>query len=301
MPFRPFSFRKKTRRTRPAILGDQSSTPRGAIIPASAEMADARDDGAMSAIQMSLTALFEGTSLATKLPYISSVAGILLQVLTMREALKQYKEECEILVRKLARVAGIVVSVGELCKRHNLNEEDLPVGLRAILYSHLRELNGIENVVTQCTKIKGIKGLLLRNNLLKKIEQCDGELSNALQSFQAELSLDIRFALITEKREVASPSGGTEAIPTTPEGPDAPQIFFRIKSGLDVPRSESLTRTTSRLSAESVPCPDDLRLLWTSLTQLDELLKSSSHGSLLLYSPIPFFFFFRRALLCHWH
>jgi len=51
---------------------------------------------------------------------------------------KQYKEECKILARKLARVASIVVNVGELCKRHNLTEEDLPVGLRAILYSHLR-------------------------------------------------------------------------------------------------------------------------------------------------------------------
>ncbi len=49
-------------------------------------MAGARDGGAMNAIQMSLTALFEGTSLAAKLPYISSIAGILLQVLTMREA-----------------------------------------------------------------------------------------------------------------------------------------------------------------------------------------------------------------------
>ena len=37
-------------------------------------------------IQMSLIILFEGTSFAGKLPYISSFAGLLLQVLSMREA-----------------------------------------------------------------------------------------------------------------------------------------------------------------------------------------------------------------------
>ena len=36
---------------------------------------------------------------------------------------------------KLARIARIIVSVGELCETHNLREEDLPAGLRAILGS----------------------------------------------------------------------------------------------------------------------------------------------------------------------
>lgn len=34
-------------------------------------------------VQMSLIVLFEGTSLAGNLPYISSIAGLLLQVLSM--------------------------------------------------------------------------------------------------------------------------------------------------------------------------------------------------------------------------
>lgn len=75
-------------------------------------------------------------------------------------------------------------------------------------------------MVKQCTKMKGIKRLFLRNHLRTKIRHYDGELSNALQAFQvgtsfllfdsftrrfflqAVLSLDIRFALLTEKREV---------------------------------------------------------------------------------------------------
>ncbi|KAH9075709.1 hypothetical protein EDB83DRAFT_2515408 [Lactarius deliciosus] len=261
------------------MFGSQSTTPRATTTSASVKMVGERCDGAIDAVQMSLTALFEGTSLATKLPYISSIAGLLLHVLTMREEVKQYKEQCKILTRKLIRVASIVVNVGELCKRHNLNEGDLPLGFRTILYSHLRELDGIERVVTQCTKMKGVKGLLLRNNILTKIEQYDGELSNALQAFQAELSLDIRFALIAaaEKREVqgepiskldlvASPSGGVEEIPATPSEPNAPQM---IKSGSDLIRSQSRPHITSRLGADSVLYLGSLRHLWTSLTKSD--------------------------------
>jgi len=40
----------------------------------------------MSAIQTSLAVLKEGSSLATKLPYIAPIAGLLLQALTMRDA-----------------------------------------------------------------------------------------------------------------------------------------------------------------------------------------------------------------------
>jgi hypothetical protein len=36
---------------------------------------------------------------------------------------------------KLARIARIIVNVGELCENHNLSEEDLPASLRAILRS----------------------------------------------------------------------------------------------------------------------------------------------------------------------
>jgi len=43
------------------------------------------DDIAMSAIQTSLAALKEGSSLAAKLPFIAPIAGLLLQALTMRD------------------------------------------------------------------------------------------------------------------------------------------------------------------------------------------------------------------------
>ena len=49
--------------------------------------------------------------------------------------MKQCKEECKIVMRKLARIANVVVSVGKSCEKYSLNERDLPDGLRTILGS----------------------------------------------------------------------------------------------------------------------------------------------------------------------
>jgi hypothetical protein len=38
-------------------------------------------------------------------------------------------------MHKIARIARIVVNVGELCEKHNLSEEDLPASLHYILDS----------------------------------------------------------------------------------------------------------------------------------------------------------------------
>ena len=48
------------------------------------------------------------------------------------QEVKQYKEECKIVMLKLARIAKIVV---DLCEKYNLSEEDLPTSLRSILDS----------------------------------------------------------------------------------------------------------------------------------------------------------------------
>ncbi|KAH8991398.1 hypothetical protein EDB86DRAFT_2935232 [Lactarius hatsudake] len=109
-------------------------------------------------------------------------------------------------MRKLARVASIIVNVGEMCRRHNLKEEDLPGSLLAIMGSLQRELDEIERVLKECSKNRGIKGFLLRKDLLTKIKRCDGELSNVLQAFQAGLALDTRFALVAGRREVTADS-----------------------------------------------------------------------------------------------
>ncbi|KAF8269795.1 hypothetical protein EI94DRAFT_1724355 [Lactarius quietus] len=147
----------------------------------------------MNAIQTSLAVLQEGSALASKLPFIAPIAGLLLQALAMRDEVKQYKEECEIVMHKLARIAEIIVN---LCEKYNLSEEDLPASLWAILDSLQRELDRIKQVLRKCSKRNGLKGFLLRKDLLMKIKQCDVELSNVLQAFQVR-SLLLLFVAIT--------------------------------------------------------------------------------------------------------
>jgi hypothetical protein len=128
--------------------------------------------------------------------------------------------------------------------------------------------------------------------------------------------LDIRFALLAEKREVwgapiALPSGGAEAmllaplsfvrrvsraniasLRITPEEPNVPQTLSGIKSGFDDFWSEP--RAPTALSTESVLCLENLRHPWFCLTKLDRLLKAPvmyHYHCTPLHSLISFFFF----------
>jgi hypothetical protein len=48
---------------------------------------------------------------------------------------KQYKEEWDVVMRRLKSIARLVNNVGVACKRYNLEEKDLPDGLRDIFRS----------------------------------------------------------------------------------------------------------------------------------------------------------------------
>ncbi|KAH9030789.1 hypothetical protein EDB85DRAFT_2146521 [Lactarius pseudohatsudake] len=204
MPLKLFSRKK---RTGLATSHDRPPAHGTTVVSDPACHVDPHDDITMNVIQTSLALLKEGSSLATKFPFIAPIAGLLLQALTMRDAreVKQYRVECEIVMGKLARIAGIIINV---CDKYNLSSEELPTTLRNILGSlqRTRELDRIEHVLKKCSKRKGIKRILLRMDLLTKIKQSDVELSNVLQAFQAELGLDIRFALIVHRREVPTDS-----------------------------------------------------------------------------------------------
>ncbi|KAH9036411.1 hypothetical protein EDB84DRAFT_1185976 [Lactarius hengduanensis] len=180
-------------------------------------------------------------------------------------------------MHKLARIAKIIVGVGELCQSHNLSEEDLPAGLRAILDSLQRELDRIERVLKKCSKKKGLRGMLLRKDLLTKIKQCDVEISNVLQAFHAELSLDTRVALIAMRREAApSHPGPIEAIPTASQEPNGARISLGTKGALD-----ALWRMT--LSAKELV----IRPRQAILRPLP-----NKHHAITYYVMLPSFFFF---------
>ncbi len=104
----------------------------------------------MSAIETSLAALRDASGLGTDIPFIAPVAGLLLQVLTMRDAsvplpsqsslilrvhrqeVKHYKEEWNAVMDKLETIAGLVNKFSTFCEERNLEEEDIPDSLRDI-------------------------------------------------------------------------------------------------------------------------------------------------------------------------
>jgi hypothetical protein len=187
--------------------------------PASSETIGSTGDIAMSAIELSLAALKEASSFAGKIPYISPVAGLLLQALTMRDAsglisfprdllsysylqqeVKQYEGEWEFVMDKVENAAGLVCNIGASCKKYNLEEKDLPASLREcfqslttyVVYhpriiassSYFSELDEIRDALEQRKKIGGIRKILLRKDLYGKVKQCNDKLSSVLQSFQ---------------------------------------------------------------------------------------------------------------------
>ncbi|KAI0247890.1 hypothetical protein BJV78DRAFT_1363890 [Lactifluus subvellereus] len=165
----------------------------------------------MNAIQMSLAALKDGSALVAKVPYISPIAGLLLQTLTMRDEVKQCKVEWGNLMDKLDSVSSIVVDVGESCRTHGLRKENFPKGLRAILETLRSDLREIKNTLRECIKIRGIRRILLRTDMLRKIKQYDSKLSHILQTFQTRLALDSRFALIIQDRKTPTVAKPTDA------------------------------------------------------------------------------------------
>jgi hypothetical protein len=105
MPFKFKSFpRKKRRMSCPESSGDQPPARNyhlgitviwladrfcpgvTTVVSDPAWQIDTHDDTAMNAIQTSLAILQAGSSLASKLPFIAPIAGLLLQALTMRDA-----------------------------------------------------------------------------------------------------------------------------------------------------------------------------------------------------------------------
>ena len=47
------------------------------------------------------------------------------------------------MMHKLARVAGVILDVCELCDMYNLSEEELPANLRAVLGSLQRSVSSV--------------------------------------------------------------------------------------------------------------------------------------------------------------
>ncbi|KAF8261708.1 P-loop containing nucleoside triphosphate hydrolase protein [Lactarius quietus] len=196
-------------------------------------------DIAMSAIETSLTALKEASALVSRVPYIGPIAGIILEALKMRDEVKQLKGEWGVVMQKLAKVGSILVDVGEWYQANDKKEDDLPSDLRNVLRSLQSDLDGIQDVLEQCAKVKGVRKVLLRTDILGKVKRYDAKLAHALQVFQARVTVGTRLALaqIVQERKVNSPSqtassSGAGSAPVaksrapTPSDVQVAQVFF---------------------------------------------------------------------------
>ncbi|KAF8261555.1 P-loop containing nucleoside triphosphate hydrolase protein, partial [Lactarius quietus] len=224
---RKIAFWKTARDLVPTFSDNPAPIPDGDVNPDTpGQVVDTPSEAAISAIKTALATLKDGSALAAKIPFIAPVAGLLLGALTMWDEVKLYKKEFDLVMQKLTRIADIIINVGGSCEEYGLNESDLPTGLRTILRSLERELGGVICRLRKCAEVTRFEGFVLRNELLTKIKQCDGDLSNILQAFQAKMSLDTRFALIAAGQEIAAHLHPTEDIQIIPREPNVPQIFF---------------------------------------------------------------------------
>ncbi|KAI0285744.1 P-loop containing nucleoside triphosphate hydrolase protein [Russula brevipes] len=230
-------FKKAFRSVFPASSTAVTPTLSTRLDPASSEQIGGVPDIGVSAVETSLAAMKEASALVAKIPWFSPVAGLILQALTMREEVKQYKEEWDVVMGRLESIARLVNNVGVACKRYNLEEEDLPDGLREIFQSLKTELGGIKGALDQNKNTGGIKKMLLRKDLLRKVKQYDAKLSNVLQIFHATLTMDVRFAQLAEGPVVTrgaptQPASSSNIVISMPQEPPVPQIFFGRDSEL---------------------------------------------------------------------
>ncbi|KAF8258242.1 hypothetical protein EI94DRAFT_1755231 [Lactarius quietus] len=195
-------------------------------------------DIAMSAIETFLTVLKEASALTSKVPYFAPIAGIILEALKMRDEVKQLKKEWGVVMQKVAKVGSILIDVGEWYQTNEMSEGDLPSDLRNVLKSLQTDLDGIQDVMEECAKVKGIRKILLRTDILGKVKQYDAKLTHALQVFQARVALGSRLAQIVQERKVNSyvqtASSGrragsapvAESRASTPSDVQVAQVFF---------------------------------------------------------------------------
>ncbi|KAI0289026.1 hypothetical protein B0F90DRAFT_1826865 [Multifurca ochricompacta] len=231
MQSKPFSFRAAVR----GILHMPSRTEQpgsvGNVDPASSEPIGGRVDLAIGVIETSLATLKEVSSLAGKIPYISPIAGIILQALKMRDEVKVYKEEWGAVMQKLANVGSVFINVGEMCRVHDFKEDELPLSLRDILRALREDLDGMDDALQQCADVRGIKKVLLRTDMLRRVKQYDSKLSNVLQVFQANLTLSLLTQLIQECKGTPHPSEPSQTIESK-SMLSKPQIFFGCNTEL---------------------------------------------------------------------
>jgi len=163
-------------------------------------------------------------------PYIGTIACIIRHGFQIHSEIKRSRGEWEAVMQRLADIASLIISVGEFCQANDLSEQDL-VYLRDALQPLQSDLEEIRGVLSECARIRGLKKVLLRSEILDKIGICDRKLSHALQIFQTKLSLHTHLLHVRATQApkvttaIATDSVGLSTFPMTSK-PPTPQNFF---------------------------------------------------------------------------
>jgi len=159
-------------------------------------------DPQMSAIKDSLASLKGDTALTERIPYLSPLAGALLQALTMQNESTLHQKKWYAVREKLRKVASLVSDVGTVCEDNDLEMDDIPDSLYALFQSLESELGPIEHAMKLGNKTGAIRSAFLGVYLRRKVKAYDDKLLNILQSFQATLAFAPYFIQFAERIEV---------------------------------------------------------------------------------------------------
>ncbi|KAH9007853.1 hypothetical protein EDB83DRAFT_2532456 [Lactarius deliciosus] len=200
--------------------------------PVASDAVGGPTDTIISVVKTSLGILKEASSLVSKVPCLSSIAGMLLYAIQVHGEVRQFKEDWAIVMQRLLEVANIVISVGKSCETHGLGEEDL-AHLETALQPLQKSLEAIGRMLRECAEYGVIKKVLQRADIQTKVRlNCDillaVRLINPLGLFSLFKAVRSTLSLSPVNSSAGSTSSSrniTSVLSKAPK-PSAPQLFF---------------------------------------------------------------------------
>ncbi|KAH9044956.1 hypothetical protein EDB83DRAFT_2317863 [Lactarius deliciosus] len=187
------------------LLGDDLNFPAPRDI-----LQSPRADVKAGAFEMSIGMLKEAAAMASGVPYVGAVAGVLLQIVKIKgvrvpslpimsetrlnraavlsyQEVDLYRESWEEVMYNAAKVADLVKHFSVSCLRHGLcDEATFPQNFIGTIKDLETELKKVVEVMSQCrgkTRFEQFKKGLARNDMIKEIQKCDRQMNRMFDRF----------------------------------------------------------------------------------------------------------------------
>ncbi|KAI0050740.1 hypothetical protein FA95DRAFT_517086 [Auriscalpium vulgare] len=149
----------------------------------------------MSILGTSLAVLKEILDAANSVPYVKVVAGVMLQIIQIKDDVDNCAEKWQEVMQNIASVAKVICSIWDLSRKYE--RIALPQDLVDLLKSMETDLLAVVEVMKRCRigegKRQKVKAVLQRSDLLKDIMLCDGRLKQIVTDYQNLSLASIRF------------------------------------------------------------------------------------------------------------